>query len=362
MRLTSIARIVLASIIVSQSFSAGAQDVRPSFSEFLDSIRNDALARGIRAEIVDQALSNIDEPLPIVIERDRAQAETVLSLEKYLSRRLTSRRITTGREMLGRNSELLESVAERYDVPPSIVVAIWGAESNYGQLTGIRPTIAALATLAWDPRRSAFFRGELFDALQILERGDIDLPAMKGSWAGAMGQVQFMPSSYLQFAEDFDGDGRKDIWSTRADVFASISNYLVAHGWSANEAWGREVKASPDVARRITNEIARRDGTCQATRDMTMALPLKQWRKLGVRSMSGQPLPATDTEASLVSGTTRHFLVYRNYDALLAYNCANSYALGVALLADRISSPASRISPAGSSNSSGKARKTPSRR
>ena len=166
----------------------------------------------------------------MVLERDRAQAEIVLPLEAYLRRRLTARFITAGREAYSRHKTLLESIGKAYGVSPSIIAAIWGVESNYGRFTGVRPTIAALATLAWDPRRSTFFRGELFDALEILNNGDIDLEHMKGSWAGAMGQVQFMPSSYQQYAEDYDGDGRRDIWSTPADVIASIANYLSARG------------------------------------------------------------------------------------------------------------------------------------
>jgi peptidoglycan lytic transglycosylase B len=318
-----------------------AQATRPSFSEFLEGIRTEALARGIKPELVEDALSNIEEPMPIVLERDRTQAETVLSLEKYLSQRLTPKRIRTGREMLEQHRELLDRVAARYHVPPPIIVAIWGVESEYGRLSGIRPTIAALATLAWDPRRSTFFRGELFNALDIVNRGDIDLAAMKGSWAGAMGQPQFMPSSYLKYAEDFNDDGRKDIWSTPDDIFASIANYLVGYGWTADEPWGREVRATPAVARRISNDVARREGGCRAIRDMTVPRPLKDWRTFGVRLANGDALPSAPIEASLVSGAVRHFLVYRNYDALLGYNCANSYALGVALLADRIASPAS---------------------
>jgi membrane-bound lytic murein transglycosylase B len=312
---------------------------RPSFAEFLTDVRKEAVSRGIRQEIIDAAL-DIDEPLPIVIERDRAQAETVLSLESYLARRLTTKRIRTGREMLARHQKLLDEVAAKYGVPPRILVAIWGVESEYGRLSGIRPTITALATLAWDPRRSSFFRGELFDALDILNRGDIEFARLKGSWAGAMGQAQFMPSSYLKYAEDFDHDGRKDIWTNLPDVFASIGNYLKGHGWNADETWGREVTATPEAARRIAAEVGRREGRCQALRDMTVARPLKEWEKLGVRLPGGKPLPAADIDASLVSGSTRRFLVYRNYDALLEYNCANAYALGVALLAERIASTA----------------------
>jgi membrane-bound lytic murein transglycosylase B len=274
----------------------------------------------------------------VVIERDRAQAESVLPLERYVSRLLTPKKINAGREVLDRHRALLDQVGERYGVPPRIIVGIWGLESNFGRFSGIRPTIAALATLAWDPRRAAFFRGELFAALEILNRGDITLSEMRGSWAGAMGQAQFMPSSFLRFAEDFDGDGRRDIWSTPADVFASIANYLKGHGWTAGQTWGREVKVSAEIARRITNTVERRNGTCQATRDMTIALPIARWQELGVRLPGGQALPAKAPDASLVSGATRHFLVYRNYDALLDYNCAHSYAVSVALLGDAIAS------------------------
>jgi membrane-bound lytic murein transglycosylase B len=311
---------------------------RPSFSDFLAGVRTEALTHGIRQEILDDALGHIEEPLPVVIERDRAQAESVLPLERYVSRLLTPKKIKAGREVLDRHRALLDQVGERYGVPPRIIVGIWGLESNFGRFSGIRPTIAALATLAWDPRRAAFFRGELFAALEILNRGDIELSEMRGSWAGAMGQAQFMPSSFLRFAEDFDGDGRRDIWSTPADVFASIANYLKGHGWIVGQTWGREVKVSAEIARRITNSVERRNGTCQATRDMTIALPIARWQELGVRLPGGQALPAKAPDASLVSGATRHFLVYRNYDVLLDYNCAHSYAVSVALLGDAIAS------------------------
>ena len=299
-------------------------------------MRAEALARGIRQEIVDEALSNIEEPLPVVIERDRAQAERVLPLEAYLARRLKPKFVRTAREQFGKHRALLTEIGKAYGVSPRIIVAIWGIESNFGGFSGIRPTIPALATLAWDPRRSTFFRGELFHALEIVDSGDIDLAHLRGSWAGAMGQAQFMPSSYLEYAEDYDGDGRRDIWSTPADVFASIANYLAGHGWTANELWGREVKVTREVARKVASGVARRGGSCQATRDMTIALPLAKWLALGVRLPSGNPLPKSARTASMVSGGKRSFLVYGNYDALLDYNCAHSYAISVGLLADSI--------------------------
>jgi membrane-bound lytic murein transglycosylase B len=313
---------------------------RPSFAEWLDGVRSEALARGIRADLVKDVLGNIPEPLPIIIERDRTQAEAVLSLERYITRRLTAKFVRQGRQMATRHHALLEQVAAKYGVPASIIVGIWGLESNFGQFSGVRPTIAALATLAWDPRRAAFFRGELFDALTILNRGDIEPARLRGSWAGAMGQPQFMPSSYLAFAEDFDGDGRRNIWSSPADVFASIANYLNGHGWRG-ESWGREVKVSAAAAARIAGEVAQRQGSCVAKRDMTVTLPMARWQALGVRRLDGRDLPGSGVPdggplAALVSGTTRRFLVSANYDALLEYNCAHSYALSVALFADRL--------------------------
>ena len=327
------------------ALAVGQEPARPSFAEWLAGVRTEAIARGLREDIVDAALADVTEPQPIILERDRSQAETVFSLEKYITRSLTPRLILAGRDAYATHRELVEQIGDRYGVPPRILIAIWGMESNFGRFSGVRPTVPALATLAWDPRRATFFRGELFNALEILNRGDIDLPHLKGSWAGAMGQVQFMPSSYLKFAEDFDGDGKRDIWSTPSDVFASIANYLKGHGWVANQRWGREVKVTPEAARRIARDVAPRGGTCQATRNMSVAMPLSRWSQLGVRLPNERALPKTDEPASLVSGTTRRFLVDANYDAILEYNCAHSYAITVALLGDAIASDKAPAAP-----------------
>ena len=220
----------------------------PSFAEWLAGLRAEAVARGFRAELVDEALAGVEEPLPVVLERDRSQAEVVLPLERYISQRLSRSVVRVGRQKRAEHRKLLDEVSAKYGVPPQIITAIWGVESNFGRFTGVRPTVPALATLAWDPRRATFFRAELFNALEILNRGDIALANLKGSWAGAMGQPQFMPSSYLQFAEDFDGDGRRDIWHSSADVFASVANYLKGHGWVPGERWGREVRVSKELS------------------------------------------------------------------------------------------------------------------
>jgi membrane-bound lytic murein transglycosylase B len=332
----SVCAVLVCGIVTLTAAQEPDEPVRPPFAEWLDGVRADALARGVRPEIVDQALATVTEPEPTVLERDRTQAEAVLSLERYLSRQLRPAVIRTARAMYARHRTVLDQVSERYGVSSRVIVAIWGLESNFGKFTGVRPIIGSLATLAWDPRRATFFRGELLSAMEILDRGDIDVASMRGSWAGAMGQPQFMPSSYLKWAADFDEDGRRDIWASHADVFASIANYIKEHGWKPGELWGREVKVSPAAAKAIATEVPPRDGSCVARRNMTSALPVAAWQKLGVRLTSGAALPKTDFNASLVSGRSRHFLVYDNYEALLEYNCAHSYAISVALLSDRI--------------------------
>ena len=222
-------------------------------------------------------------------------------------------------------------------MPPRVIVAIWGLESNFGRFSGVRPTIQALATLAWEGRRGAFFRGELMDALEIVDRGYIGLEALRGSWAGAMGQPQFMPSSYLKWAQDFDDDGDRDIWRSKQDIFASIANYLNEHGWTRDTTWGREVRLPPASASpRCARKRACATEGCRAEREMTERLPLAKWQALGVRTISGHArCRRAAIEASLIHTGKRAFLVYGNYESLLEYNCAHSYALAVALLSER---------------------------
>ncbi len=318
---------------------------RESFPEWLANLRKDALAAGISQRTVEAALSSV-EPVPVVIERDRTQAERVMALDKYLQRRLDRKTVRTARLMARRNATLLGRISAKYSVPANYIVAIWGLESNFGRFSGVRPTIATLATLAYDNRRAQLFRGELFDALRILDRGDIQLPAMKGSWAGAMGQPQFMPSAYLKYAQDFDGDGKTDIWGSRADAFASIANFLKEQGWKRGAAWGRGVKVPERAEAAIAAAAPFRTQGCEANRQLTEALPWSKWKTLGVRLEGRQRAPAAGTMASLVRGGSRSFLVFDNYATLLQYNCANAYALSVALLADRIGSGAIAVSPA----------------
>ena len=315
-----------------------APSERPDFPAFLAQLREQALAKGISARTVAAALTGL-EPLEVVIERDRTQAETVLTVDQYIDRRLTRQFVRTARQQATSHRKLLAQISKQYGPPPSLLVAVWGMESNFGRFTGTRPTVQALATLAWEGRRGAFFTSELMAALQIIDQGYITQSEMKGSWAGAMGQTQFMPSSYLAHAQDFDGDGRRDIWTGLPDVFASIANYMKAYGWTERQAWGREVKLPAGGADALIEKVGLRQSGCRASRELTVAVPLKQWQQLGVRTVTATALPKVERAASLLRAGQKNYLVYSNYDVLLGYNCAHAYALAVGLLSDRIGTP-----------------------
>jgi membrane-bound lytic murein transglycosylase B len=306
----------------------------PTFEAFLAAVRAEGLERGLSEATLDLALTGLT-PEPVVVSRDRSQPELVQSLDAYLAQRLSRRTIATARERAAAHRTLLREVEREYGVPSEIMLAIWGLESNFGRFTGTYPIIRSLATLAWDNRR-ALFRSELFHALTMVDKGLVTPEVMKGSWAGAMGQPQFMPSSFLRHAVDFDRNGRIDIWASAADVFGSMANYLKNAGWQPGERWGREVSVSRAVMSRVDREVPMRSSGCRAIREMTTARPLNEWQELGVRLPNGQRLPRAEMEGSLVRGRQRHFLVYRNYEAILDYNCSNSYAIAAGLLADRI--------------------------
>jgi membrane-bound lytic murein transglycosylase B len=295
------------------------------FEQWLDAFRQEALAEGISGATLDQALVGL-QPIPEVIERDRRQPEGRLSFRDYNRRVLSATRIERGRQLLLEHQAVLKQVAGDYGVQPRFIVALWGIESSYGSFTGEFPVIAALATLAYDGRRAAFFRGELLRALRIVDQGDVTPAAMTGSWAGAMGQSQFMPSSYLAYAVDYDGDGRRDIWSSPADIFASIANYLAKAGWNDRYTWGRQVQLpeAPPVA----------------AAGLEVVKPLTEWHALGVRRSNGQALPLVALDAALLQmdeGEGPAYLVYHNFRVLMAWNRSTYFALTVGELADRIS-------------------------
>ncbi|MEM7023080.1 MAG: lytic murein transglycosylase, partial [Pseudomonadota bacterium] len=260
-----------------------------------------------------------------VIELDRRQFSGSITYQEYRDRLLSKERIDRGRELLVEHKDLLEQIGAKYGVQPRFIVALWGIETSYGGWSGSTPVIGALATLAHEGRRADFFRAELMNALRILDDGHIEVDDMVGSWAGAMGQSQFMPSSYIRNAVDYDGDGRRDIWGTLPDVFASIANYLAKAGWNDRYTWGREV----DVPASIAGDL---DG-------LKVKRPLPAWQDLGVRRANGTDLPVAALDASLLrtdDGLGPAYLVYHNFRVLMAWNRSTYFGLTVGQLSDLI--------------------------
>ena len=309
------------SVFVGLSFQAQAEE----FDVWRGALRTEALENGISAALFDEAFQNIS-PIARVIELDRNQPEFTLTLSTYLQKVVSGTRTKKARIRLEEHKDILAEVSAKYGVQPRFIVALWGIETNFGQHTGGFSVIAALATLAHDGRRSAYFRKELLNALTILQEGHIKPADMKGSWAGAMGQSQFMPSSFLSYATDWDGDGRRDIWTTQNDVFASIANYLSSVGWRNDLTWGREVKVPVGL-----NAASLSKAKTKKTMD--------EWRALGVTSADGSPLPKRNLTSRLVvpaKSDGRAFLAYKNYDNILKWNRSNYFAIAVGTLADNI--------------------------
>jgi len=333
--------LALVAFLPRQQLGAQAQapdtvvDAPLPFSDWLVQLTEEARNRGFSEALVKEALAGL-QPLERVVQSDRSQAELTPGFSRYLANHVTRPMVARGRELARQHHSLLTGIERDYHVQARFLLAIWGIETRYGRVTGNTPVFQALATLAWEPRRASLFRGELFNALTMVQRGHIDVPSMTGSWAGAMGQTQFMPSSYLSYAVDFDGDGRRDIWKSTGDTLASIANYLKGFGWNGQETWGREVRVPTRAREEISRTIPKRTEGCFAIRNMTERRPLDEWRALGVTLANGRPLPRASLTAGLVDVGERAFLVYPNYDAILAYNCAHYYALTVALLAERL--------------------------
>ena len=230
-------------LLILLSMESLAQNPQP-FNEWLEEFRAEAIVSGISEATLDTALVNV-QPVERVIERDRNQAESRLDFWTYIDRVVTDARITEGRRRLMEDSVLLQDVSNRYGIPARVLVSAWGIESSYGNYQGNDGVISSLVTLAYDPRRATFFRRELLNALRIIDEGHISTEAMKGSWAGAMGQLQFMPSTFIDYAKDGDGDGRKDIWGSSADAIESAANYMAA-SWRPGYIWGRQVEIPDD--------------------------------------------------------------------------------------------------------------------
>jgi membrane-bound lytic murein transglycosylase B len=303
----------------------GAEPPDDAFQVWLAGLREEALSRDVSVETLDLALSQV-ELLSRVIELDRNQPEFTMTFAQYRDRIISEKRVRTGRDLLWKHRALLAELRSEYGVQPRFIVALWGIESNFGERTGSFSVIDALSTLAYDGRRGKFFRGELLDALTILDEGHIDRDRMNGSWSGAMGQPQFIPSSFRRFAVDHDGDSRRDIWASVPDVLASAANYLAKSGWRGDRIWGREVRLPDGFDPALSGRKVRRS--------------LAEWQALGVRRSDGSDLPRADVEGSILQLSSAGgpvYLVYENFGTLLKWNRSEYFAATVGLLSDRIS-------------------------
>jgi lytic murein transglycosylase len=300
-------------------------DRPPEFMAWIAAFRTDALAQGISAKTFDNAFRDV-KLNQRVIELNENQPEFNRAIWDYMDSALSDDRVKRGKELMRQNRKLLRSTQREYGVPPSIITGIWAMESNFGKLTGGFNVIEALATLAYQGRRAAFGREQLLAALKIIEEGDIAPERMTGSWAGAMGQTQFIPTVYLQYARDGNGDGKRNLWDTLADVFASTANYLQQKGWAEGQPCFDEVKLPENFN--------------FAEADVSIEKPIKEWRDEGVVRIDGHKLPKSvaDLDAALIVPAGHHgpaFLAYPNFKAVLAYNNAVSYALAVCQLSKR---------------------------
>ncbi|AWL12292.1 hypothetical protein HMF8227_01819 [Saliniradius amylolyticus] len=316
-------RVLLTAMLSVLSLAAVA---KPSFDEYVSALKKEAIEKGYESSFVEQAFEGI-EYHKRAVSSDKNQPEFKLTLDRYLNTRVPDWKVQQAIEHYQENKALLSEVGQHFGVQPRFIVALWGNESNFGRITGSYPVISALATLAYDGRRETLFKRQLFAALQILDEGHITKADFEGSWAGAMGQSQFMPTSFLAYAYDFDEDGKKDIWNNKADVFASIANYLKSVGWDSTQTWGRQVTIPEGF-----------DLSLAGLKKSKMR-SLTEWQELGVRRYDGSDLPTRDMQASLImpdDENGRIYLVYNNFHTLMNWNRSTYFGSAVGYLSDRI--------------------------
>ena len=323
-------KINLFSVFFVLFLASGVKAEDKLFSSWLSELKVEAKSRGISDAVFDSALGDA-KPIERVVELDRKQPEFTMTFDQYLNRVVSATRIKKAKEKLQLHDKVLTEISKRYGVQKRYIVTFWGVETNFGQYLGSFNVPHALATLAYDGRRSAYFRKELLNALTILEQGHITASNMKGSWAGAMGQSQFMPSSFLSYAVDWDGDGKRDIWGTKPDVFASTAYYLSKAGWRDDKTWGRKVQLPAGF------NMNGRDAKSLA--DDKIKQDLSAWAAAGIRAENGEPLPKVKLDARLVMPASNDgpaFLVYGNFDSILDWNRSNYYALAIGILSDHL--------------------------
>lgn len=335
----------LAVILLSASLSTSVlaeQKTQADFDVYVAALKKEALEKGYDEALVDQALATAKFKKK-VISADKNQPEVKETLETYLPKRVPQWKIDRARKLYKENQEVLEKVAKEYGVQARFIVALWGLESNFGKIQGGHSVIASLVTLAFDGRRETMYKNQLWAALDILKEGHITLDKFKGSWAGAMGQTQFMPTSFNAYAVDYNGDGRKDIWTTEEDAFASIANYLKQAGWNDDLTWGRQVKLPEgfDNANILKRGTKTRSQWLEYWKESERSLA--DWQAIGVRKMDGSDLPNVDVTAAMVMPDDvngRMYLAYDNYKALMHWNRSYYFATSVGYLSDRIGYPA----------------------
>lgn len=330
--------VFILSILACLPTSLFAQDVMlaennrldKQFAEYVTQLRTEAEDKGFATELLDAAFASI-KMREKVVKADKNQPETKLTLDKYLRTRVPDWKVKQAVEKIQEHAELLNKIEKKYGVQKRFIVALWGNESNFGRIQGNHPVLSSLASLAFDGRREALFKKQFFAALTIVAEGHVEIENFTGSWAGAMGQSQFMPTSFLSYAVDGNGDGKKDIWSTPEDVFSSIANFLSKEGWNSQQTWGRQVKLNDSFD---INTLNKRSGLAKGNK-----LVMLEWSYLGVTKFDGAALPSVSLEASLilpddVSG--RIYLVYNNFHTLMRWNRSLYFGVSVGYLADRI--------------------------
>ncbi|RTZ15806.1 lytic murein transglycosylase [Vibrio aquaticus] len=316
----------LLSVALGLAIASTAYANEVSFEQYLEGLKTEAREKGVSEQVIEQAFANVEHK-PRAVKADKNQPEKRLTLDEYIPRAVPDWKVKQAKELYKEHYEELSRIGEEYGVQPRFIVALWGVESNFGRFTGNYPVIDALSTMAYDGRREAFFRKETMAALQILDEGHIQFEDFKGSWAGAMGQCQFMPSSFLSFAADGNGDGKKDIWNSEVDVFASAANYLSQSGWDDTFTWGRQVKLPASFDMNLEGRVEGKERT------------LAEWNQLGITRYDGSALPQVDVDAWLTApdnANGRVYLVYNNYNVLMKWNRSYYFALAVSHLADRI--------------------------
>jgi len=311
------------------------------FKQYVVKLKAEALTQGFKPSLINESFAKV-EFHKRAVKADRKQPEKVETLDTYLPKRVPSWKVEKARVLYKKHKEVLTQIGNKYGVQPRFIVALWGLETNFGKFTGGYNVVSALSTLAYEGRREVFFKKQLWAALTILNEGHINIDNMKGSWAGAMGQNQFMPTSFLAYAVDGDGDGKKDIWTNQMDIFSSMANYLQKEGWNDELTWGRQVKLPKnfDISLAIPKNTGSRKNWLKAWSNTEKTLA--QWQALGIRRTDGTNLPKVDIKAALVfpdDENGRAYLAYENYKSLMHWNLSYYFVSSVGHLSDRIKFP-----------------------